>query len=244
MREHAVNKLHPLIHVLICLFFSSLVFILGSPRQLLLITLLSALYAVLRIKGGVAAVLKSIWHSLPLVLSLAIIQLFFNRQGESLWQSGWLRITDMGLFWGGVFALRLFTIILCSKALAALSFPQFQAAFATLRIPEEFSFMLSYGVQLVPRFLAQIRSFISALHLRGIDLKQLKISKRLRLYKILAISALAGVISGSTYAAITLELRGFRSSGKRSYLHESKLCAIDALAVLLMLLCLGFILLW
>lgn len=238
-----MNKLHPLIQVLICLFFSSLVFILGNPLQLLLITLLSMLYAVLRIKGGLPAVLKSIWHSLPLLLSLAIIQLLFNRQGNILWQYGWLRITTWGLYWSGVFALRLFTIILCSKALAALSFPQFQAAFATLRIPEEFSFMLSYGVQLVPRFLAQIRNFITALHLRGIEFKKLKVRKRIQLYKILAISALAGVISGSTYAAITLELRGFRSSGKRSYLHESRLQGRDALAVMVMLLCLGMILL-
>lgn len=237
-----MNKLHPLIHVFICLLFSSLVFILGNPLQLLLITLLSMGYAALRIKGGVYAVLKSIWNSLPLLLSLAIIQILFNRQGKILWEYGWLRLSSTGLYWGMVFALRIITVILCSKALAALSFPQFQAAFATLRLPEEFSFMLSYGVHLVPMFLAQLKGFMTTLRLRGIEISKLKLNKRMHLYKLLAISALAAVISGSTYAAITLELRGFRSQGRRSYLHECKLHLTDAMAVLIIVICLGLIL--
>ena len=232
-------RLHPLTHVVICLLFSSIVFAFSQLNQLGLICLLCFCYSLWRSEAGVWQFLASLIRSLPFVISLAILQLLFRREGSVIWRLFFLSFTDSGLYWSAVISLRLVTVVLCAKALAVNSFQDFQAAFAKLHIPEEFAFMLSYGVQLVPGFLAQIKGYIRCLQIRGIEPAKLPWTKRLQVYKLLAVSALAGIISGSTRSAIALELRGFRSQGKRSYLHNRSFNLGDWGAI--MLVCLGII---
>ncbi|MDY0152079.1 MAG: energy-coupling factor transporter transmembrane component T [Candidatus Cloacimonas sp.] len=236
-------QLHPLSHILICLVLSSLVFALSSLNRLCIVVLLSFVYSALRraeadnasawsLKTGFFLSLLTLKRSLSFIIPIAVLQVVFNRSGTTLWQFHILTITTGGLVWASILAIRLTTVILCAKALAVNSFQDFQATFVHLHLPEEFSFMLSYGVQLIPSFVAQFKGFIRSLHLRGIEPAKLSWRKRLQVYKLLAVSALAGIISGSTSAAIALELRGFRSIGKRSCLHRKSLGVWDAMVMI------------
>lgn len=240
-------QLHPLSHILICLVFSSLVFALSSLSRLCIVLLLSFIYSALRraepdsgsawsLRTGLYQSLLTLKRSLSFIIPIAVLQVIFNRTGTTLWQFHILKITTGGLVWAGILSVRLATVILCAKALVVNSFQDFQAAFAHLHLPEEFSFMLSYGVQLIPSFIGQFKGFMRSLHLRGIEPAKLTWSKRLRVYKLLAVSALAGIITGSTNAAIALELRGFRSKGKRSCLHRRRLGVWDAIALLALII--------
>jgi len=226
-------ELHPLCHLAFCLAFSSIAFIFGKPLILLLICLVAMLYAALRLERGGAQTLKTLLHSLPLVLSIAVLQLLFRSKGHTLWQFGFIKISEEGGKLAMQMGLRLLTVIYCAKGLAVLSFQDFQSCFAMLHLPEEFAFMLSYAVHLVPKFMGQVRAFVKGLHLRGIALNALPIKQRLQVYKLLAISALADIIKGSESSAIALELRGFRSAGKRSQLHSRPLRVGDFVAILL-----------
>jgi hypothetical protein len=99
-------------------------------------------------------VVKTHWRSLPLLLSLAFVQLLFRRQGDLLWQFGIISLSREGANYLAVLSLRLLIVILSAKALAVLDFKEFSTAFHSLRLPEEFSFMLSYAVHLVPSLLS------------------------------------------------------------------------------------------
>ncbi len=221
-------NLHPLSHILICLVLSSLVFASGSLLQLSIVFGLSMVYSSLRKHYGLFRTIISLWLSLPFILSIAILQLIFIREGEALWQFGCFAITSGGVHWAAIIAIRLATVVLCAKAISRNSFPEFQAAFAALHLPEEFSFMLAYGVQLVPAFGKLLKGFIRNLQLRGIEPSHLPWKQRMQVYKTMAITAMAGIIGGSTHAAIALELRGFRSKGKRSHLHKKSAGIADA----------------
>jgi len=70
------------------------------------------------------------------------------------------------------------------------------------------------------------------LKLRGIDSANLSIAKRLQVYKQLAITSLAELIRNSETSAIALELRGFRSEGKRTKLYQQKFSYRDILFLL------------
>jgi len=186
---------------------------------------------------------KSLWRSLPFVMSLAVLQLIFRGEGEVLWRMGFMRISSGGLYWAAVISLRLMAVVLCAKAISRNSFRDFQSAFAAIRLPEEFSFMLSYGVQLIPSFSAKLKGFMQSLRIRGIEPAKLPWKQRLSVYKLMAVSALAGIINGSTSAAIALELRGFRSKGKRSFLHKQSVGFADALLLAALILFIVFCLL-
>lgn len=237
-------RLHPLSHIIICLLLSCLVFALPRVQIILSILLFSMAYAAVRLPSGLLQIFRILRQSLPFVLSIAVLQLIFRRDGELLWSLYWLKISTGGLAWAIILGLRLLTVIYCAKALAVNSFQDFQAAFSALHLPEEFSFMLSYGVQLVPAFGARIKGFVRSLHLRGINPAQLSWKKRILVYKLLAVSALAGIINGSTNSAIALELRGFRSNGKRSSLHKRSFGMADFVLWLAMLLAVWMLLIY
>ena len=231
-----MNKLHPLTHVLICIYLSSMVFLVGSLGLLAVITMLAAVYASLRVKGGMQGVARSIVRSLTLILSLGIIQMLLNRSGDRLVGWGWVQIYSGGVYWSVVIGFRLLVIVMCAKALAVLSFAQFQAALAPLHLPEEIGFMLAYGTHLVPAFGAKIKGFLTTLRLRGLEPGKMPWRQRFVLYQKLSLTVLTEVLDQSTDAAVALELRGFRSSGKRSQLHACRLGKLDALSLLLIML--------
>jgi len=229
--KQARDTLHPLLHLVFGLAVSTVVFALSEPAKLLSITLLAFSYAGWRCEGGFRSVLKTLYHSLPLLLSLAIIQILFRRQGALLW--GWkgISIHSIGAQMALLLCLRLIAVIFCAKALAELGFSRFSAAFATLRLPEEFSFMLAYAVQLAPGFIRQLKGFMTSLKLRGISPARLPLGDRLQIYNLLSTATLSGIIRNSEAAAIALEMRGFRSAGKRSSLHQIRFRITDALVL-------------
>ncbi len=170
---------------------------------------------------------------LALFIDFSFLQIVFRRKGTMylvLWN---IKNNRGGVLISVQLTARLLTVIYCAKALAVMDYTEFSKAFSAIRLPEELSFMLSYAIHLVPKFLGQLKGFVTGLKLRGIDTADLSFSKRLQVYKQLSITALAELIRSSETAAIALELRGFRSEGKHSILHQQKFSYRDLLCLLI-----------
>ncbi|HPI26786.1 MAG TPA: energy-coupling factor transporter transmembrane component T, partial [Candidatus Cloacimonadota bacterium] len=108
----------------------------------------------------------------------------------------------------------------------------YRAAFAKIRLPEELSFMISYMAHLVPQLQINFRTQMQELKLRGILVSKLPIKEKLEIYKIISIATVAEIIVQSSSQAIALELRGFRSKGKRSSLNTLNFTYRDLFAPL------------
>lgn len=226
-------KLHPLSHLTLCLILSSMVFSVAQPVKLIAYAAIAFTYAAIMISSGMGGALKTLLRSLPLLLSIALVQLIFRRQGEIILEWSFVTIHREGFDLAIVLIFRLLTVIYAAKILASLSFQDFSMAFACLRLPEELSFMISYAVHLIPQFLGQLKSFVTNLRLRGINPGKVTLRKGLEIYKLLAVSAVANLVKNSDASAIALELRGFRSSGKRSFLHLRRLNLLDIASIIL-----------
>lgn len=226
------KALHPLTHILLVLLLSTCVFIVKKPLPLLFITLLASIYAVFRMKNGVIKVCKTLWHTLPFLLILTFFQIVFRRSGTLLWSYGIIKISEEAIIISLQLALRLLTVIYCAKSLAVMDYPDFSKAFSSIHLPEELSFMLAYAIHLVPKFLAQLKGFLTGLKLRGIDTSNLPLAKRLQVYKQLSLTTLAELLRNSETSAIALELRGFRSPGKRTKLYRQSFSYRDLLCLL------------
>jgi len=72
---------------------------------------------------------------------------------------------------------------------------------------------------LVPQLSLNFRAQMKELKLRGIVISKLPMKEKLEIYKIISIATVAEIILQSSSQAIALELRGFRSQGKRSSLN-------------------------
>ncbi|MCB5252150.1 MAG: energy-coupling factor transporter transmembrane component T [Candidatus Cloacimonadaceae bacterium] len=235
-------RTHPLSFILLCIFYSSLSIALQRPVQLLWLMLWAWL---LDYRGGSAALwqrLLGLKKLLWLLLSVFIIQLIFRRGGQILFAFGPLKIYSAALNYSLMISLRLTVIYFCGRSLTKLDFSAYRSAFSKIHLPEELSFMVSYMVHLIPQLGARYKGQIAELHDRGLKLKKLKLKAKLTVYKILAISSLVDIILQSGEQAIALELRGFRSKGRRSSLHVLSFGFWD-LAILIFLILQGIILL-
>lgn len=210
---------HPLSFIALCIFYSSLSIALQRPVQLVWLLLWAWL---LDWPDGPLALLKrlrGLKKILWLLVSVSIIQILFRRGGSILFTLGPCAIHSAAVNYSLMISLRLMVIYLCGKSLTKLDFSAYRSAFSKIHLPEELSFMISYMVHLIPELGARFKDQTAELKERGLQISKMKLKAKLTVYKILALSSLADIILQSGEQAIALELRGFRSSGKRSSLH-------------------------
>jgi energy-coupling factor transport system permease protein len=225
--------------IAVALWFSSCALILPDPLELLAVFGL-CLLAAIAVNGLQARNrLRQLRTLLPLLLSLMAIQLLFTRQGSVLGRVWGFSFYSGGLDNGLALALRLLLIFHAAQLLLRLGYPDFEAAFSAVRLPEELGFMVFYTVQIVPRVGEDFKHLRNLLALRGIELGKLGLKARLRVYALISLTVVARVISRSGIQAIALELRGFRSGGKRSRLHHYRFGLAD-LGLLALLCALSF----
>ena len=232
---------HPLSFIVLCIFYSSMSIALQRPVQLVWLMLWAWL---LDWREGPAALLERLLglkKILWLLVSVGIIQIIFRRGGVVLFAIGPFKIYGAAVNYSLMITLRLMVIYFCGRSLTKLDFSGYRAAFSKIHLPEELSFMVSYMVHLIPQLGARFKEQMAELNERGLKLSKLKLKAKLTVYKILALSSLADIILQSGQQAIALELRGFRSSGKRSSLHILEFDLWD-LGILMVLILQGIIL--
>jgi energy-coupling factor transporter transmembrane protein EcfT len=181
---------------------------------------------------------KALWERISglrrivaLLAIVFIIQALAQRGGEVILDIGILRVHSQGLYAAAVQCLRLIVIYWCATSLSRLDFTMYKIAFSKLHLPEEISFMVSYMAHLIPDLRSRFTQQNQELRLRGIQFKSCSWKHKLEIYRILAFGILSEVLHDSTRQAISLELRGFRSQGKRSNLNQQSLRGYDALII-------------
>ncbi|HOA29839.1 MAG TPA: energy-coupling factor transporter transmembrane component T [Candidatus Cloacimonadota bacterium] len=224
--------LHPLSYIVICVFYSSLAIVISNPLYQILLFLLAWLLDWREGSEGMGRRLIGLQRYLWLFLSVMLIQLLFTRRGVPILNLGILSIHSDGITMAAVLGLRLAVVYMVANSLSKMDFTLYRAAFAKIRLPEELSFMISYMAHLVPQLQINFRTQMQELKLRGILVSKLPIKEKLEIYKIISIATVAEIIVQSSSQAIALELRGFRSKGKRSSLNTLNFTYRDLFAPL------------
>ena len=236
--------LHPLSYIVICVFYSSLAIAISNPLCQLLLFLLAWLLDWREGSGGMGRRLIGLQRYLWLFFSVMLIQLLFTRTGVPILNLGILSIHSDGITMAAVLGLRLAVIYMVANSLSKMDFTLYRSAFAKIHLPEELSFMISYMAHLVPQLSMNFRAQMKELKLRGILISKLPLKEKLEIYKIISIATVAEIILQSSSQAIALELRGFRSKGKRSSLNSQNFSWRDLFVPLWIALLLLPVLIW
>jgi energy-coupling factor transport system permease protein len=226
--KRLLSAIHPLSLILIVVWLSSMALITLKLISLATLIGISISMMILLSRDHGKKSLLRLSKLLPLLIFVTFMQVIFRRGGTVLFAYKCFAITSLGLGFGLAISLRFAIIISGASILSSLSFVDFRNAFALIRLPEEISFMVSYVLRFVSTLRQRFDISLSMLKLRGIDLEKQSLIKRLKIYRILALSVMVNALSHSSLQAIALELRGFRSSGKRTELYLTKPEIIDA----------------
>lgn len=226
-------KLDPRTKLVMVICLSTLAVIYNSPKQMLLLFAASImLLLVFQVQ------LDSVWwylrRLLPLLLILFLIQSFFSSGGRLLWAAGPIPLlTTRGLELGAAVVLRMGVIFAAALLLTTSNSRDFVLGLVQWKIPYEIAFMVSIAIRFLPVFREEMTNVVTAIQLRGIDLRNVPWGQKLDLYRRLFIPVVYATIIKARQLAVAMEARGFRAYPSRTYLRRLHFSWADYSLILL-----------
>ncbi len=187
--------------------------------------------------------LKKLKGLLSLVIFITIVQSLTINTGIPLIKFGKYAIVSTdGLILAGEFFIRM-CILLSAGLLATTSEPtEFLDGMLKLKIPYRLVFMAHIALRYIPIFRQEFINRLNAIKIRGIDIKQLKLKKKLELYSFLITPTINGSIIRSEQLARSLSARAFTAFPQRTMLNNEKLKVFDYIIMSISLcLVIGFL---
>lgn len=169
---------------------------------------------------------------LSLLLTITLIQMLFVRSGVPLLAiREYTIITYDGLLRGINTAMRLFVILCSASVMAGENNRRVIAALTKMGVPYIFSFMLMTALRFLPFFGAAFSDAMTAIQLRGIQPKKIRLGKKLRLYGSLMMPVVADAVAKAQDLATVMEARGFGAMAKRTSYIRVVMTPVDWLYV-------------
>jgi energy-coupling factor transport system permease protein len=142
-------------------------------------------------------------------------------------------VTSKGLVDSLSFVLRMGNIMLAVMLGTKHDSRDMIDGLAKLKIPYELAFMTGIALKFIPLFGQEFADRIKAVSLRGINIKKLKLSKKIKIYSHILVPAISGSIIKSRDIASSMETRGFRAYPDRTNLRVLKLKLADYIAMII-----------
>jgi len=180
--------------------------------------------------------LRRLWQA---ALAIALLQSIFAPSGTALFALGNIQLlTTGGLVKGLLVLFRLALFITGGALLTPYQQRALIQAMVQVRLPYEAAYMISIGVRFIPQMREELKDSLTALQLRGVVIRELRLKKRLSLYSYLLLPAVASSLQNARELAMSMEMRAFRAMRERTSYYTlslrrrdgAMLCAVFLLA--------------
>ncbi|MGI8650988.1 MAG: energy-coupling factor transporter transmembrane component T family protein [Rubrobacter sp.] len=175
------------------------------------------------------------------IIALTVFfQVLFSRQGNLLFEFGFLRIFDGGLVLGAYLAARIVVLVLSAALLTATTAPvnltdgieDLLSPLKRLRFPaHEMAMMMTIALRFVPTLDEETRKIMRAQAARGADFSEGGPIKRIKTLTPILIPLTIGAFRRADELAEAMESRGYRGGEGRSRYRELEFRSRDALAL-------------
>lgn len=183
---------------------------------------------------------KALVRLIPVLLTVALIQILLIKSGEVLVGAGSIRIVTTGGLRAAMFmAVRVGVIASCGFIIGSIGFSDFLLAMKAIRVPYELSFISAMGARFLPLLAEQMRDSLVSAQLRGANLTKMGLMARFRLYTDVLMPATVTSIMRAEQISWSLELKGFDPGKPRTYWRRLDMSTADWLAIPLCLIALG-----
>ena len=179
---------------------------------------------------------------LPIVLATALFQALFSREGEVLFQWGFVEVRDAGLRLAAFLVLRILLLVGAAGLLTATTSPlaladgieDLLSPLKKLRLPvHEVAMMMSIALRVVPTLADEAARILKAQAARGADFSEGGLFKRARAMLPVLVPLTVGAFRRADELAEAMESRGYRGGEGRTRYRELRFRKRDALALVL-----------
>ncbi len=228
-------KLDPRTKMVMAICLSSLALIYDTPgRLLLLLAATMALLLFFRFNPG--AVWGYLKPFLSLMFFLFVIQSIFSPGGAVLLAAGPVPlVTSQGLSAGASVVLRIMVVTAAAMLFTTFSSRDFILGLVQWKVPYELAFMVAIAICFLPVFRDEMINVVTAVQLRGVELKKVPWGKKTAMYRRLFFPIVFGAMLKAQQLAVAMEARGFRAYPRRTYLRRLDLRRADYVSMLLSL---------
>ncbi len=167
------------------------------------------------------------FRMLKTITIIFFAQIFFRQTGDILFQYSFIKITTDGLVYAGSSTSRLLIIFMSAKILFGVPLTEFVIAFRKWKIPYVISFMVAMVIHLIPDFSHKVRNKMELLKIRGHAFGSMSLSEKIKIISRIIVPIVGEALSQARYRVVSLEMRGFHSSGRRTYFKDKSLSPID-----------------
>lgn len=209
------------------LFFSTISLIYEEIWVLVLILFLSAMTA-LAMKSSLVAILVRLRKLLGVMAAIAIVQSIFTNTGSPIAKIGDITLlTDYGAAKALEFILRLGIIIVSAAIITTSSSREIVQGLVQWHCPYEIAFMTSVAIRFLPLFKEEMSDMVTAIQLRGIDLKRVKFREKIKIYKYILFPVVINSVLKAKELSSAMVVRGFRAYPQRTSYMILKMNFID-----------------
>lgn len=206
----------PRIMLLISACFSTMGVLISTTWLLAVIFVCAVLYS-LGLGAELFMIAKKLKRLLSVILVIALLESIFNGSGISILKIGTMNIlTTGGLLKGANTLLRMGTIIASASIFTLTTSRRMIQGLIQLKIPYEFAFMTFIALRFLPVFTQEFKDTITAIQLRGVNLKKIPLKQRLKIYIYILTPVVYGAVDKAHKLSYAMELRAFRVYNKRT----------------------------
>jgi energy-coupling factor transport system permease protein len=207
---------------------------------------------VLLTKLPVNFLIKGLKPILWIILFTFILHLLVTKEGEVLFDLGFLKIYEEGLKQGIYISLRFLFLILMTTILTLTTTPieitdgmeSLLAPFKKLGLPvHELALMMSISLRFIPTLMEETDKILKAQMARGVDFASGPIKSRIKAIVPLLVPLFISAFKRADELATAMEARGYQGGEGRTKLRQLKWKFLDT-AVLILLIILGLLLIY
>ncbi|MEL7646902.1 MAG: energy-coupling factor transporter transmembrane component T [Sedimentibacter sp.] len=209
-------KIDPRTKLVLVLLISSIA-IASSKLGVLAFLLATSLTVALVMKSSLPAILARYKKLLGVMAAIAVTQSLFQHAGKPLVTIGSAAvITDFGARRALEFMLRLGIIIASASIITTSNSREIVQGLIQWHCPYEIAFMTSVAIRFLPMFKEELTDMVTAIQLRGIDLKHIRFSEKLKVYRYMLFPIVINSILRARELSSAMEMRGFRAYPART----------------------------
>lgn len=238
-----IHRLDPRSKLLAMFLFIVMIFWANNPwTNLLLFVFVFSLLLLSRIP--LSFFFKGLQSMVFLIAFTTCFQLFFNAGGRTLFELGFLKITETGLAQAGIIFCRFLLIIIFSTLVTLTTTPlslsdaveSLLKPLAVFKVPvHEIGLMLSMSLRFVPTLMDDTTRIMNAQRARGVDFGEGSLVQKVKSIIPILIPLFASSFKRADALAIAMEARGYQGGDGRTRYRRLSWKLIDSLALLSLL---------
>lgn len=237
-----VHKLDARTKIILTFIFIIFIFVCKNFWSLGLIVLFSAIVFALT-KLSPKLVLRSFKPLLPIVLLTTVLQLYYIKTGDILFQWKFITITDSGVFTAVFIVTRIFTLLLISSLLTYTTAPtDLTDAIEKLLSPlkvfkidvHTFAMMMTIALRFIPTLIDEIDRIMSAQKARGADFESGNLISRIKALFPIFIPLFISAFKRAIELTDAMSCRCYTGGDGRTRLRQMKMTYRDVISFIVM----------